>query len=91
MSALAIVRGPKRVAEVVEAERPQRGGGQHRLLPAAERGPVEVTAGLAGEHKIVVAYPVLAPPELRQRRGDIGSEGHRAHLARLGASSRWPA
>ena len=48
---------------------------------SAER--VEVAAGDAGEHEVVVAGPVLALGEPRERLGDVGRHRDRADLAAL--------
>ena len=76
--------GAERVAQVVEAQRAQTGARQGRLVAAAQRRRVEVVATLAGEDDVVIANPVLPATEMRQPRGDVGREGHRADLAGLG-------
>ena len=59
--------GAERVAEVVEAQRPERGARERRLVAAGERRAVEVAAGDAREDEVVVAGPALAVGEAGER------------------------
>ena len=73
----------ERVPEVVKAEWPEGGARERVLVATAQRRAIEIRAGLADEHEIVIADPVDSVTELGESPGDVGRHRHRAHLPRL--------
>jgi hypothetical protein len=88
MSALAIIRVPNVCLRSWNLSDRQSGHGQGNLVPAAQRRSVQVGAGFAGEHQVIIAGPVLAIGEPRQRRRDVLRQRHRTNLARLRGRKR---
>ena len=65
ISALAIMRVPKLVAEVVEAQPPQIGVLEGLEVSAGKRSRVDVATPVADEHEVVVSGAVFAIAKTR--------------------------
>jgi hypothetical protein len=74
----------ERVAQVVEAQRPEAGSLQRRLVATRERGRVEPAADDSREDEIVLVGPELPLAQSGQRLGDRRRERDGTDLAALG-------
>ena len=73
--------GAERVAQIVEPQLTEAGRRERKLVPPSQGRRIEVFAGFAGEHEIIILDPVAAVAQPGQRPGYVRREGNRADLA----------
>jgi hypothetical protein len=74
----------ERVPQVVEAQRTEFRAGERGLVAAAERRTVEMAAGDAAEHRVVLADEVRPGTKPSQRLSHVRRRRDRPDLAGLG-------
>jgi hypothetical protein len=78
---------PEHVSQIVKSHRSQPGSVQRCLEPPTHRRAVQVAAGVADEHKVVVSDQLLSAAELRQRWATPGAIGTERTLPDFGVVS----